>query len=129
MHLNKGHAKRIFDWCKQNYGRSRYAKTYPYISIKKFKDYDEEDLDGYYEPSENCLYINSDILSTGDLEYLVETIIEEYTHYTQSDYQYQKLADSYDYDDHPYEIDAKRISSRDKKLCINYLKLFHKNFI
>ena len=129
MKLNKGHAKRVFDWCKQKYGKSRYAKVYPFFSIKKFKNYDEEDLDGYYEPLENCIYVNSEILSTGDLEYLVETVIEEYLHYKQSDHQYQILAEAYDYENHPFEIEAKKISRFDKKTCINYLKLFHKNFI
>lgn len=129
MKLNKGHAKRIFDWCKQEYGRSRYVKTYPFLCVKKFKDYDEEGLDGYYEPLENCLYINSGILFSNDLEYLVETIIEEYLHYTQSDHQYQKLAEAYDYDDHPFEIHAKRVSRTDKNKCIKYLKLLYNSFV
>jgi hypothetical protein len=127
MRLNKGHAKRIFDWCKENYGRSKYAK-YPYFSIKKFTDYDEDGLDGYYEPITNFVYVNSDILNSHDERYLASTIIEEYIHYTQSDSEYQRLAKIYDHDEHPYEIYAKRRSNTDSKKCIKYLKLMFNSF-
>lgn len=127
MKLNRGHARRIFNWCKLAYGRSKYA-NYPTFSIRKFNDYDEGDLDGYYEPTENTVYINSEILDLNDLDYLVSTILEEYIHYTQSDAQYQKLAEVFDYEDHPYEISAKKISDRDSKKCIKHLKMFHKSF-
>jgi hypothetical protein len=34
------------------------------------------------------------------------------------------LADKYDYDNHPFEIEAKRVASRDSKRCERDLKLF-----
>lgn len=128
MKLNKGHAKRIFDWCKQKYGRSKYA-NYPCFSIKKFSGYEEEDLDGYYEPIDNTIYVNSNILTEENLEYLVSTILEEYIHYTQSDAMYQKLSKQFDYENHPYEIEAKSISDRDTKKCIKELKMYFKSFV
>jgi hypothetical protein len=82
------------------------------------------DLDGYYEPIENCIYVNSEIKFTKDVKYLISTIIEEYIHYTQSDAQYQRLADQYDYDDHPFEIYAKLIAERDVNKCLRDLKMF-----
>ncbi len=127
MKIHKGHAKRIFDWCKAKYGRSKYA-NYPSFSFKKFTDYDEVGLDGYYEPIENCIYINSDIKNYKDILYLINTIIEEYIHYTQSDAQYQKLADQYDYDNHPFEIHAKSIANRDSSSCLKQLKMFFADF-
>ena len=127
MRIHKGHAKRVFNWCKAKYGRSKYA-NYPSYSFKKFTDYDELDLDGYYEPIENCIYINSDIKNTGDIKYLISTIIEEYVHYTQSDAQYQRLADQYDYYDHPFEIHAKLVADRDCNKCLKELKMFFGDF-
>lgn len=123
MTLKKKHATLALDWCMQTYGRSKYA-PYPTISYRKFKGYEEEDLDGYYEPLENKIVINSDIKNPQDLHYLVETIIEEYVHYTQSDSQYQKLAEKFDYDDHPFEKQAKDVAKRDSKKCLKYLKMF-----
>jgi hypothetical protein len=124
MRLNKGHVNKVLYWCIQNYGRSKYA-PYPHISYKKFKDHEDQDLDGYYEPLENIIYINSDIKKLEELDYLVSTIIEEYTHYKQSDSQYQKLAEKFDYDDHPFEIAAKKLAKKDTKKCISYLRLFY----
>ncbi len=128
MRIHKGHAKRIFDWCKTNYGRSKYA-NYPTLSYRKFNGFDEEGLDGYYEPILNEIRINSDISLLNDHKYLTSTIIEEYIHYTQSDAQYQRLADKYDYDNHPFEIEAKRVASRDSKRCERDLKLFFGNLV
>jgi hypothetical protein len=125
MKPRRFHAVKILEWCKNRYGRSKYNKGKIKLIFRK-PDWTNEDLFGEYDAIENSIYINP--IQNETLELLVNTVIEEYCHYLNSDSEYQKLYEKYDYDNHPHEVKCKRLSSYDTRLCLNYLRRMHHQF-
>lgn len=126
QHLTRGHATKILEWCKKEYGMSKYKKSYPYLEFRKMRYADEEGQDGYYDDYENLIFINREFHN--HVNHLAQTLIEEYTHFLQSDREYQKLARKYSYSQHPLEKQAKYRANRDYKRCVKHLKKVHKSF-
>lgn len=124
--LHRGHALKILKWCEDRYGLSKYNEGHVSIEFRKEKYPDEENQDGYYDDITNTIFVNRDTHAT--LKELVKTIIEEYVHYLQSDEEYQRLAKTYNYYDHPLEKEAKEAAKKDCKICINELKNTYSNF-
>ena len=122
--VNRHHALKVMDWCRIKYGRSKYNGRYPGLEFK----IDRECLEryGYYDDIENVIVINS--VTNTDVFTLINTVIEEWTHYMQSQSEYSKLDEKYYYHEHPMELEAERIAKRDYKKCYKDLKKLHKSF-
>jgi hypothetical protein len=125
MKLTRFHCLRILEWCEQKYGRSRYNRGHLTLEFKK-PTYINEGLLGEYDSIENLIWINS--VDHESLEDLCQTIIEEYTHYLNSDKEYQRLYEKHDYENHPHEIYSKAIAESDYKECLSDLAKEHKQF-
>jgi uncharacterized protein (DUF433 family) len=124
--LTRGHATKILEWCKKEYGPSKYKKRYPDLEFRKIRYADEEDQDGYYDDYLNLIFINRQ--SHNHVNELTKTVIEEYIHYTQSEKEYQRLAEIYSYSKHPLELQAKYRANKDYKRCVKELKKIHRTF-
>lgn len=106
---------RTLQWCIIKYGHSKFQDTFPNFSLTSTVTHD---MDGFYEPDENKIYINSRIKTA---RCAVSTMIHEYTHYKQNiSEMYDRYYEvhGYNYDNHPYEVAARRIAMRDVDLCI-----------
>ena len=65
---------------------------------------------------ENSLIIYPNHIHTYDD--LIETVIHEYQHYLQSPTWMERYYNmGYDYQTHPYEVQAEKVAKRDKNLC------------
>lgn len=126
--LNRTTAIKIFEWCKSNYGPSKYKRKYPTLKYRSRPPYsltgaEKNELYIYaiYDSDENYIYVDKTKHET--LEDLVNTIIHEYTHYTQNMRYYYKIISKYesDMEKHPYEIRACQIAERDTNRCIKEL--------
>jgi Zn-dependent peptidase ImmA (M78 family) len=123
--INRFHAVKILEWCKQKYGRG--SKPYPHIEFRKPDYLNGESADGEYDYEDNFMYINSQIHK--NLESLACTIIHEYIHYRYHNKRsYNKLSDVFKYNNHPMEQEADKISNRDKKKCVVELKKYYSQF-
>ena len=69
------HAKKILQWCEQEYGESKYWEYPPTISYRK-PDYLTEDVCGWYDDSDCHIHLNNRQCNT--IVELVKTIIHEY---------------------------------------------------
>lgn len=125
MKLTRFHALKILEWCQLEYGNSKYNSYDLELAFHK-PTYLTEGLLGEYDPIENTIFINSKDHET--LEELCKTVIEEYWHYLKDDEEYQDLYNSYDYDDHPHEAEAKAMAESDWVRCLEDLKASYKQF-
>jgi len=123
--LTRFHCLKIMEWCKKEYGRSRYNGRYPDLEFKKGDYYVGEDW-GYFDNIDNLIFINSDKHST--IEELANTVIHEYTHYKQSMHHYAILGEYLEPHDNPLEKQAEFIAQRDYKKCLKELSRYHKQF-
>jgi hypothetical protein len=124
--LNRSVAIKILEWCKLTYGQSKYKRAFPSLRYRNRPPYalsgaeknEELYVYGIYHCDENYIYV--DRTKHENLEDLVNTIIHEYTHYTQNMRYYYKIYNKYekDIDKHPYEIKAWSVAERDTKKCI-----------
>ncbi len=105
-------AERALDWCLDTYGFSKHHDDVPWL------DFSEDDLGmmGEYIADDNSLIIYPKHINTYDE--LIETIIHEYQHYLQSPTWMERYYNmGYEYNTHPYEVQAEDIAKRDKNLC------------
>lgn len=126
--LDRSTAVKILEWCKITYGRSKYKKKYPTLRYRNREPYsltgaekNELFVYGIYDCDNNYIYVDKTKHET--LEDLTNTIIHEYTHYTQNMRYYYKILHRYEkeLDKHPYEIKACHVAERDTKKCIEEL--------
>jgi hypothetical protein len=115
MKITRFHCVKILEWCEEEFGASKYNKGVLTLEFKKPTAY-TEGLLGEYNSIENMIYVNSK--DHENLEDLCKTILEEYYHYLESDDEYQKLYESYDYEDHPHEVAAKKFSVMNWRSCL-----------
>ena len=118
--VSRSTARKIYNWCVAEYGRSKLNGRYPNIAFRKGEDWMVNHF-GHYDKEEQSIFLNKDANLT--LEALVRTIIHEYTHHVKhSMREYDILAKYLSYDKHPLEIDARKVERRDYKKCLRYLK-------
>jgi len=106
---------RVLQWCIATYGVSRFQDSFPTFSLTSTVTHD---MDGFYDPDENKIYINSRIKTA---RCAASTMIHEYTHYKQNIAEmYDRYYDvhGYNYNNHPYEVSARKIAARDVDACI-----------
>lgn len=109
----------VFNWCCVYLGTP--LKTYPKIKIIEDKRY--KNIFGEYENKEITIFINS-CHSRKDI---INTIIHEYTHFLQMPRKndidkYHKLLNYYNYNSHPYEIEADEYADIYRDSCIKFLR-------
>jgi hypothetical protein len=74
---------------------------------------------GQYDMVNNHIQIHYNVC--GDVKMMIQTLIHEYTHYTQNMNKYHKLIAKYGYDAHPQEVEARN----NEKLytpCFKFIK-------
>lgn len=106
--------------CVNVLGRKRNKKV-PTLEIRKH----DRNAYGYYNELTNIIRVHWD-LHKGVGEF-VRTIVHEYTHYLQPiKTQYLKLYKKFGYDEHPFEIEARR---NEVELGSYILKKFRDNLV
>lgn len=131
--INKTNARKIFRWCKDHYGPSRFNKIKTLKFLFKDNLVDDDDrsqLYGVYCPIKNGITVNLPAHDSETILSLIDTIIHEYTHFKQDiKVMYPKYFDYYKYNDknHPYEITARYRANKDRWLC--YREVFGVNSI
>ena len=116
--LTKRHALKIFDWCIEKYGKSKYNRELPEIEFKN-GDYYTEGYMAFYDEIESTIFIDKSMHH--DLHELASSIIHEYTHYKQNMRHYQILSLYLPDSKHPMEIEAYKIANKDAKKCVKEL--------
>jgi hypothetical protein len=124
--INRYYGNKILEWCIDTLGKSKYHVTYPnlIVYIKRTKDKCFENnkyILGYFDECEN----NIIIFAKNHKSFIsfVGTIIHEYIHYKQNIAgMYYKLLNKSNYDEHPFEVEAREAENRYKKECLSYLK-------
>jgi len=116
--LTKKHADKIFEWCVEKYGKSKYNRELPQIEFRK-GDYYTEGCMAFYDDIESTIFIDKS--RHHDLYELASSIIHEYTHYKQNMRHYQILSLYLPDNKHPMEIEAYKIANKDTKKCVKEL--------
>lgn len=116
--LKKKIARLTLKWCKNKFGVNSSKKIRIKIELRlKIKKDGNFIVFGHYYSDINTIYIyNLRNVSTNDL---VSTVIHEYTHYLQSDTKYLEYLETYDYDNHPYECEARKNEKDYTEMCLN----------
>jgi hypothetical protein len=74
---------------------------------------------GQYDMVNNHIQIHYNVC--GDVKNMIQTLIHEYTHYTQNMNKYHKLIAKYGYDAHPQEVEA-RDNEKLYTPCFKFIK-------
>ena len=94
-------AKETIMYCMQTLG-TKSSKPIPTVSIIKRGGSLRY---GQYDPANNRIQIHYNVCGT--VQMLIQTIIHEYTHYTQNMMKYPILYSLYGYEKHPQEVEAR----------------------
>lgn len=115
--INRKNARKIFEWCKKEFGPSTINGPYPRLIFhKKHKGWA-----GHYDPWKREMHVYGSRHKT--FMGFIGTIIHEYAHYLQPlKSQYSKLAQTYSYKGHPLEREANRMEQKYKWSC--YYEVF-----
>jgi hypothetical protein len=113
---NRTTALLALEWCKKKWKKSRYHSDYPKIRILNRS---ARDLYGWYDEEKNLITINMH-LNRRVID-IIDTVIHEYTHYTQDCKNlYDKLWEENahrPYREHPLEREAYRRQEKYGKIC------------
>lgn len=105
-------------YCVNTLGVSKYRSSIPglvYITSNKIKAIDR----GCYDDDNNKILVyRRKHRSVIDL---ADTVIHEYTHYLQDMEKYIELAQDFDYQLHPYEIEATENAKKYKWECRRFM--------
>ncbi len=115
------YAQMTLKWCKKNLGVSNTKRRNLNFNISFRKRH----IGKYIAYGMYCFYRNKITLyieNCNTLNYVVATIIHEYTHYLQSRTQYKKYDEIYYYSTNPYERQAKRNEKLYTKECMKYVR-------
>jgi hypothetical protein len=124
-HINRYWGEKILKWCIDNLGESKYHDDYPrlmvYIKRTEDKYYSNNKyVLGYFDEDDNIIIIFAK--KHKSFTSFIGTIIHEYTHYKQNIAgRYDKLLEKSDYNDHPFEVEARKNEEKYIKKCKVYL--------
>jgi hypothetical protein len=129
----------ILEWCKKNFGRSRYHRKYPTLRVYKSKGnsafaYRDGGLFGTYDHGVITIYLGSH----DSMRELCKTVIHEYRHYLMSIREYNSLYKKMEREgsdpeiisyEHPHEKDCEDFEDEWGELCFSQLrkKLYKKD--
>jgi hypothetical protein len=123
MNINDVTRKEVLkalEFCALKFGTSRYNGGVPRIHfMSKNKMASDSICKGYYKVDKNVIVIFKKAHNT--CVDLLDTVIHEYTHYLQNLHRYAVLSRSYNYYDHPYEIEAWDTGLKYKWDCKDYI--------
>ena len=129
----------ILEWCKNQFGRSRYVRKYPKLRVYRstgnsYFEYRDRGLFGTYNSGTIIIYLGSH----DSMKELCKTVIHEYRHYLMSVREYRSL-----YKDmaasgsdpevishiHPHEKECREFEEKWGGLCFSQLrkKLYKKD--
>lgn len=118
--ITKSTAEHILLWCTLKYGSSIWNET----GLIKLKIRSSINYWGKYYAEDNnmcVIFVNLKFHTT--LKELIDTVIHEYIHHKQPlFYKYNEYFDlGYTIKNHPFEIEAAQIASRDSNECKKWL--------
>lgn len=110
----------IITWCISKFGTRKYC---PNVSVVNVKDRKEPDY-AWYEPDRHTPEITINITPTSNVQNLVDSLLHEYTHYLEPNFQqrYEEYEKKYDYDHHPLEKKARKVAKKHRRKCFNDIK-------
>ena len=119
MELSIEIAQKAFDWCVNHFGSP--VKKLPKLIVKKDRRFTR--MYGQYTNAEITIYLNT--CKTEKL--IVKTVIHEYTHFLQMPRKkdlpvYQRLLDTFEYNKHPFEVQARMYEEEFYKKCLSDIK-------
>tara|TARA_B100000768_G_C11261749_1_gene369082 strand:- start:1060 stop:1449 length:390 start_codon:yes stop_codon:yes gene_type:complete len=105
----------VYSKIKAHYGISKYQKEFPtielhyniYARVTGFPEAEGDcDPDAEYDRHENNIVIYYP--KAENKQWILQTLIHEYTHYLQDGEEMQRMYDDegYEYDTHPFELEA-----------------------
>ena len=107
-------------WCVNKFGVRKWA---PSVIVDVIKDNMSDD-GGWYIPYRHDPEITINTNANLTIKDLIDTVIHEYDHYLQPNFQtvYDQLYTEYGYHENPLEIKAKDTAKANRRLCFNYIK-------
>ena len=116
----------VYDDIKNHYGRSKYQHEFPEVELHhnicvRITGCEEAegdcDPDAEYDRQENKIVVYYP--KAENKEWVISTLLHEYTHYLQDGEEMQRMydEDGYEYDTHPFELEA-IAAEKDWKLFI-----------
>lgn len=115
------YVRAVMYWCAEHLGMPTRTRVLPEIQIAY---YPNKSMHGIYFSGSKTIrvYVNNH----DSLDKLTDTIIHEYVHYLDlrnSTYQksYNKFSSELGYENNPFEINARKIASRNYKSCMRAL--------
>jgi hypothetical protein len=106
------------EYCINILGASKYCPIVPtlvYITSNKIKAIDR----GCYDSENNRILVYRK--KHRSIVDLADTVIHEYTHYLQDMEKYTELAKSFNYREHPYELEAIENANKYKWQCRKFM--------
>jgi Zn-dependent peptidase ImmA (M78 family) len=107
--------RKIFKWCKNNYGMN---ENHPIFKWKVIKNTKESDVYGIYILDDNCIEIYWNNMN--NVSDIILTCIHEYNHYLQQPYRSKYLRVAYSHN--IYQRKAEHIALKDYKKCWKQIK-------
>ncbi len=127
--INRKNGILVYNWCKQQFGRSTINGNYPqFIFHRTVIDKEYAKCLGQYDPCLNSIEVFQQPFINKNRRFLtfINTIIHEFTHYHQDiKVKYWKLDEIYKYNDHPMEIEANKVAKKYQYIC--YQEVFNQN--
>jgi len=116
--VNKKNLKLILKYCKLTFGKSLFKRKLPKVVLSNKRNVDRTMAYYYYEKNIIVIYKNEH----KSMIQIICSVIHEYIHYLQDIRRYGNLLTKYGYNNHPYEIEAQKISNNHKYKCKKFLK-------
>jgi len=122
--LHKYQIERIVDiaiiWCVDHFGVRKWA---PNVTVDVVKESIEQGA-GWYIAYRHDPEITINTNGNPQIMDLIDTVIHEYTHYLQPNFQeiYDDLSTEYEYHNHPLELEAKDMAKKNRRKCFIYIK-------
>lgn len=108
------------EWCMSNFGVRKWCPNLMVEIVKEAMILDS----GWYSPDRHNPEITVNLAGNPTLIDLIDTVIHEYTHYLQPNFEkiYQNFSETYEYKNNPLEIEAFENAKRYKNECFKYIK-------
>ena len=122
------YAQYVLLWCYFNYGSSIWNST-GVLNLKVKSNLNHYGHYYYEIDKKSEIYVN--IKFHKSLLELTDTLIHEYTHHMQPmEYKYKYYLDNgYNLENHPFEVEARRVARRDASACKKWVlnRIKHEN--
>lgn len=108
------------DWCIKNLGVRKWCPNFFVEVVKEDVEYGA----GWYIPNRHDPEITINANANTTIIDLIDTVVHEYTHYLQPNFQeqYSQFSTEYEYFNNPLEIEARENGKKYRRQCFNDIK-------